>query len=131
VPEQYVHRIGRTARAGADGLAIDFCSPDERGILRDIERTTRQKIAVAPLPADFMAAAEAFRRLKPEAKPQPAHRASTKGHRRADGQRRDNRNDRQQRHPQRADGHPAHRPDGGQPKRPFRGRRRFGGSRVA
>ena len=50
VPEQYVHRIGRTARAGADGIAIAFCSPDERGNLRDIERTTRQKIAVAPLP---------------------------------------------------------------------------------
>src|SRR6185437_3884757 len=31
VPEQYVHRIGRTARAGADGIAIAFCSPDERG----------------------------------------------------------------------------------------------------
>ena len=45
VPEQYVHRIGRTARAGADGIAIAFCSPDERGNLRDIERTTRQKIA--------------------------------------------------------------------------------------
>ena len=44
VPEQYVHRIGRTARAGADGIAIAFCSPDERGNLRDIERTTRQKL---------------------------------------------------------------------------------------
>src|SRR5438132_6290619 len=65
VPEQYVHRIGRTARAGAAGIAIAFCSPDERGNLRDIERTTRQKIAIAPLPANFMAAAEAFKRLKP------------------------------------------------------------------
>ena len=45
VPEQYVHRIGRTARAGADGIAIAFCAPDERGNLRDIERTTRQQIA--------------------------------------------------------------------------------------
>src|SRR5215212_11542445 len=73
VPEQYVHRIGRTARAGATGIAIAFCSPDERGNLRDIERTTRQRIAVAPLPADFMAAAETFKRLKPAPKPQPEH----------------------------------------------------------
>src|SRR5437764_12595738 len=65
VPEHYVHRIGRTARAGADGIAIAFCRPDERGNLRDIERTTRQRIVVAPLPADFMASAEAFKRLKP------------------------------------------------------------------
>ena len=43
VPEQYVHRIGRTARAGADGIAIAFCTPEERGNLRDIERTTRQR----------------------------------------------------------------------------------------
>jgi ATP-dependent RNA helicase RhlE len=121
VPEQYVHRIGRTARAGAKGIAIAFCSPDERGNLRDIERTTRQKIAIAPLPENFATAAEALKRLKP-APVQRAARPSTKADRRADGQRRDNRNDRQQRHPQRADGHHAHRPDGG--KRPFRGRRR-------
>jgi ATP-dependent RNA helicase RhlE len=44
VPEQYVHRIGRTARAGADGSAVAFCAEDERGLLKDIERTTRQKI---------------------------------------------------------------------------------------
>jgi ATP-dependent RNA helicase RhlE len=130
VPEQYVHRIGRTARAGADGIAIAFCSPDERGNLRDIERTTRQKIAVAPLPEGFTAAAEALKRLKPAPRPQ-SPRSATKADRRADGQRRQNRNDRQQRHPQRADGHMAHRPEGGQPKRKFRGRRRFGSSRVA
>ena len=132
VPEQYVHRIGRTARAGATGIAIAFCSPDERGNLRDIERTTRQRIAVTPLPADFMAAAEAFKRLKPAAKPQPEHRPSTKAHRRGEGQQRQNRNERQQRHPHRADGHPGHRPEGGQPKRKFRGRRnRPGGPRRA
>jgi ATP-dependent RNA helicase RhlE len=131
VPEQYVHRIGRTARAGADGIAIAFCSHEERGNLRDIERTTRQKIAVTPLPAGFAQAAEALKRLKPTApaKTQPAHRVSTKAHRRSDGQQRQDRNDRQQRHPQRTDGHPAHRPEGGQPKRTFRGRRRFGGGR--
>ena len=53
VPEQYVHRIGRTARAGADGIAVAFCAPDERANLRDIERTTRQRIAVTPLPEGF------------------------------------------------------------------------------
>lgn len=44
VPEQYVHRIGRTARAGASGAAIAFCDSSERGLLRDIERVTRQQI---------------------------------------------------------------------------------------
>jgi ATP-dependent RNA helicase RhlE len=44
VPESYVHRIGRTARAGAAGTAISFCGGDEIGLLRDIERLTRQSI---------------------------------------------------------------------------------------
>ncbi len=44
VPEAYVHRIGRTARAGADGSAVSFCAPDEMKLLRDIERVTRQKL---------------------------------------------------------------------------------------
>jgi ATP-dependent RNA helicase RhlE len=130
VPEQYVHRIGRTARAGATGIAVAFCSPDERGNLRDIERTTRQKIAVTPLPQGFAQAAEALKRLKPAPVERP-ERPAMKSHRRADGQRRDNRNDRSQRHPARAEGHPGHRPEGGQPKRKFRGRRRFGGTRAA
>jgi len=47
VPEQYVHRIGRTARAGAGGRAIAFCDEDERGLLRDIEKIIRQRIPVA------------------------------------------------------------------------------------
>ena len=46
VPDSYVHRIGRTARAGATGEAIAFCDPEERPLLRDIERTIRQKVPV-------------------------------------------------------------------------------------
>jgi ATP-dependent RNA helicase RhlE len=44
VPESYVHRIGRTARAGAEGVAISLCGSEERPLLRDIERLTRQTI---------------------------------------------------------------------------------------
>ena len=53
VPESYVHRIGRTARAGAAGQAISFCNGEEREYLRDIQRLTRQTIPVAPMPAGF------------------------------------------------------------------------------
>jgi ATP-dependent RNA helicase RhlE len=45
-PESYVHRIGRTARAGAEGTAYSFCAADERSFLRDIERLTRTRIEV-------------------------------------------------------------------------------------
>ena len=44
VPEAYVHRIGRTARAGADGVAVAFVSDDERALLKDIQKLTRQTI---------------------------------------------------------------------------------------
>ncbi|WP_339346718.1 DEAD/DEAH box helicase [uncultured Sphingomonas sp.] len=61
VPEQYVHRIGRTARAGASGEAIAFCAEDERPYLKDIEKLTRQKVPVAALPEDFLRRAEAIK----------------------------------------------------------------------
>jgi ATP-dependent RNA helicase RhlE len=44
VPETYVHRIGRTARAGASGSAISFCSPEEQQLLQTIERLILKKI---------------------------------------------------------------------------------------
>jgi len=44
VPEAYVHRIGRTARAGGAGIAISLCDGAERGLLRDIEKLTRLAI---------------------------------------------------------------------------------------
>jgi len=46
VPESYVHRIGRTARAGASGIAISFCDREERPFLRDIEKLIRKAIPV-------------------------------------------------------------------------------------
>jgi ATP-dependent RNA helicase RhlE len=54
VSEQYVHRIGRTARAGAAGVAIAYCAEDERAYLKGIERLTKQRIEVVPLPENFV-----------------------------------------------------------------------------
>ncbi|HTO41865.1 MAG TPA: DEAD/DEAH box helicase [Rhizomicrobium sp.] len=45
IAESYVHRIGRTARAGSKGIAISFCDPAERAFLRDIEKLVKQPIA--------------------------------------------------------------------------------------
>uniref|UniRef100_UPI00272E2942 C-terminal helicase domain-containing protein n=1 Tax=Methanococcoides sp. TaxID=1966350 RepID=UPI00272E2942 len=47
IPESYVHRIGRTARAGAEGTAYSFCAADERDFLREIEKLTDMEIEVA------------------------------------------------------------------------------------
>lgn len=69
VPEQYVHRIGRTARAGADGIAISYVAPDEKAYLRDIQRLTGVKLGAMPLPEDFTQEAA---RLPAPAKRKPA-----------------------------------------------------------
>jgi ATP-dependent RNA helicase RhlE len=62
VPESYVHRIGRTARAGASGIALSFCASDERAYLRDIERLTGCSLAVVD---------HRFRAIKPAAPNHP------------------------------------------------------------
>jgi ATP-dependent RNA helicase RhlE len=51
VPEDYVHRIGRTGRAGCAGEAVSLVSADESGLLRDIERVLRRSIPTLPTPA--------------------------------------------------------------------------------
>jgi ATP-dependent RNA helicase RhlE len=74
VPEQYVHRIGRTGRAGASGIALSFCDGEERAFLRDIERTIRRNVPVvedhpfkhgSPAAAAVEAEAQATRRSQP------------------------------------------------------------------
>ena len=50
VAEDYVHRIGRTGRAGASGLALSLVSHDEAGLLRDIRRLLKQEIAINEVP---------------------------------------------------------------------------------
>jgi ATP-dependent RNA helicase RhlE len=47
VPETYVHRIGRTGRAGATGTAFSFCMPEEKAYLKDIEKLIKKRIPVA------------------------------------------------------------------------------------
>jgi len=51
VPEDYVHRIGRTARAGGSGCAVSLVSPDEAPLLRDIERLLKRPVSVTALPS--------------------------------------------------------------------------------
>jgi superfamily II DNA/RNA helicase len=62
IPESYVHRIGRTARAGADGIAISFCDNEEMPFLRDIEKLIQIKLPVTE------------RRRAPHADAAPRHR---------------------------------------------------------
>jgi ATP-dependent RNA helicase RhlE len=82
IPESYVHRIGRTARAGAGGVAVSFCDREEAPFLRDIEKLIRMSIPVsdaslragsATAPAAHAGAAEPAR--KP-AQRQPRRRHS-------------------------------------------------------
>ncbi|HEY2346504.1 MAG TPA: DEAD/DEAH box helicase [Xanthomonadaceae bacterium] len=49
VPEDYVHRIGRTGRAGAEGLALSLVSPDEASLLRQIQRLLKQELEMVPV----------------------------------------------------------------------------------
>ena len=79
VAESYVHRIGRTARAGSAGIAIAFCDPSERPSLRAIEKLVKQNLTVM-----------AGERQTPGAKSEPAQRPG-RFHRRARGQGRQSR----------------------------------------
>jgi len=97
VPEAYVHRIGRTARAGADGSAVAFCSDDERNLLRDIEKVTRQRIPSFDRRNDRQLGAATAAQPEVAGKPERPQRSS--GHR-GDHRAKQNRN-----HSQPAGGH--------------------------
>ena len=106
VPETYVHRIGRTARAGAEGMAVSLCDDSEKHLLRAIEKLTRQTLSVT------------------DRRTPGAHRAEP-----ADRQRQRPNSHEQKRHPQRANHRGAPQAKPGQPGRPtkrpaFRGRPR-------
>ena len=82
VPETYVHRIGRTARAGADGTAVSFCAPEEMEYLAGIEKLNRRKIPVVSghpwdgVPAPVKAAPP-VRGRKPKAEQPAPEKAET------------------------------------------------------
>ena len=76
MPEDYVHRIGRTARAGAAGRAISFCSDEEKPYLRDIEKLTRVAIPALPAPAALRIAASGPPVRLPERPSPPSTRAA-------------------------------------------------------
>jgi ATP-dependent RNA helicase RhlE len=84
VPEQYVHRIGRTARAGAGGCAISFCAPDERAYLKDIERLTKQAVPVMETDLSLRAPRADERTPRPKGpagrSPHPARKHAPKKH---------------------------------------------------
>ena len=83
VPETYVHRIGRTARAGADGTAVSFCAPEEQEYLAGIEKLNRRKIpVVSGHPWDGVPAPvrpePPVRGKKPKAAAEPAEKPAAK-----------------------------------------------------
>jgi ATP-dependent RNA helicase RhlE len=70
-PEAYVHRIGRTARAGAEGLALSFCDHSERNYLRGIQRLIRQNIPVHQANSAPRAETSEAPAHRPERRPEP------------------------------------------------------------
>ena len=81
VPEAYVHRIGRTARAGADGIAISLVCDDERSLLRDIQKVTRQTVPAFDRRGDkaLGALAAVEKKLDPPSRPERDPRALPPG----------------------------------------------------
>jgi ATP-dependent RNA helicase RhlE len=85
VPENYVHRIGRTARAGAHGKAVAFCAPAELGELRAIEKAMKQPIPVIGGTPPTEAAARPAARPAPKPAAKPADAAGASRRRRRPG----------------------------------------------
>jgi ATP-dependent RNA helicase RhlE len=81
VADTYVHRIGRTARAGSTGIALSFCAVDERALLRDIESLTRQRLNLVdshPYRSEVPASAPVRNDQRPQ-RGKPQQRSSRSG----------------------------------------------------
>ncbi len=96
IPESYVHRIGRTARAGAEGIAISLCSGEERTFLRDIERLTRQQIPASDRTGDTTLANSGSASAERGHRHAPRNHAPSGGHKKVA----DNRSGQKKRRPQ-------------------------------
>ena len=89
-PETYVHRIGRTGRAGATGAAVSFCDPEERGNLRAIQNMIHRTLpiktdhptytAAAARPASKLPAPHQHKHVPAVRPPQPKHEPARRGH---------------------------------------------------
>lgn len=77
VPEAYVHRIGRTARAGRTGIAISLCASEERGLLRDIEKLTGIRLAGEDAPELDGASDQAEKAVKPHGHRRPNQKSGS------------------------------------------------------
>ena len=84
VPENYVHRIGRTARAGASGRAVAFCAPEEMADLRSIEKLLGEPVAVAG-GRPWHEQRESARPARPQGRPQRRPAGRGRGARAARG----------------------------------------------
>ncbi|WP_266169587.1 DEAD/DEAH box helicase [Dyella subtropica] len=98
VAEDYVHRIGRTGRAGAEGLAVSLVSHDESGLLRDIRRLLKQEIAITEVPgyepshplrldAGAPRPVQGQRQQQRPARPAPSHRPHGHAQQQGNGER--------------------------------------------
>jgi ATP-dependent RNA helicase RhlE len=79
IPETYVHRIGRTGRAGATGISISFCDAEERAFLKDIQKLIGKAVPVAPghpFPVQPVAPPDRQKKFTPQRSTPPARRAS-------------------------------------------------------
>jgi ATP-dependent RNA helicase RhlE len=103
VPEDYVHRIGRTGRAGATGIAVSLVAQDEAGLLKDIEKVLRKPIPQLPLPH--------FARSLPQSEPQRTPAAAARH-----SQPRQHQSQPRQQHSQSKPQHPQSKPQHAQAK---------------
>ncbi len=101
-PETYVHRIGRTARAGADGAAYSFCDHEERAYLRDIEKLIRLRVPIIddhPYPMSAVSAEVPQLQRPQHRQGQPQSRNGSRGSSSSNGQRGQNAPRRETRQP--------------------------------